>query len=96
MSDWNCIVRIGTEAFKRGDTYLYGRTLRVLKSKTDFDAIHEESQNIGVQEALENIVNLQSVEDGLYSLVMCNLSHDWESGYIDDWNLKLIKYEEIK
>lgn len=96
MSDWSCIVRVGTEGFKRGDTYFYGRTLRVLKSKTDFDAIHEESQNIGVQEALENIVNLQSVEDGLYRLVMYNLSHDWESGHIDDWNLKLIKYEEIK
>lgn len=88
-----CVVRVGTEGFKRGDTYFYGRTIRVIRRKTKYDLLHDDCQQVGIQEAIENILNINSVEDGLYQLLMCNISKDCETGYIDDFNLKLVKYE---
>lgn len=91
-----CVVRVGTEGFKRGDTYFYGRTIRVIKRKTEYDLLHDYCQQVGIQEAIENILNINSVEDGLYQLLMCNISKDYETGYIDDFNFKLVKYEEVQ
>lgn len=88
-----CVVRMGTEAFKRGDTYFYGRTIRVIKKKTEVDYLHEDCQNVGIQEAIENILNIHIVKDGIYQLVFCNVSKDCETGYIDDFNFKLLPYE---
>jgi hypothetical protein len=91
-----CVVRVGTEAFKRGDTYFYGRTIRVIKKKTDVDYLHDDCQQVGTQEAIENILNIHTVEDGIHQLVMCNVSKDWETGYVDDFNFKLVPFEELK
>jgi hypothetical protein len=89
-----CAVRVGTEAFKRGDTYFYGRTIRVIKKKTEVDYLYDDCQQVGTQEAIENILNINTVKDGLYQLVFCNVSKDCETGYIDDFNFKLVPYEE--
>jgi hypothetical protein len=85
-----CVVSVGTEAFKRGNTYHYSRTLRVLKSETTYDILGDVVQSIGTQEALESIVNLHDVSDGKYLLVACNISRDWETNMIDDYDLKLV------
>lgn len=90
-----CVVRVGTEGFKRGDTYFYGRTIRVIKRKTEYDLLHNDCQNVGIQEAIENIVNINKVDDGLYQLIMVNVSKDYETGHIDDFNFNLVKYEEF-
>ena len=44
----------------------------------------------------ESIINLYECDDGIYEVIMCNLSHDWETGYLDDWDLKLIPYKKEK
>lgn len=90
MADFNCVVMVGTEAFKRGNTYHFSRTLRVLKSETTYDILEDVAQSIGVQEALESIVNLHDVADGKYLLIVCNVSRDWETNAIDDYDLKLV------
>lgn len=89
-----CVVRVQTEAFKRGDTYFYGKSVRVLKKLTGYDLIHEEVGNIGIQEALENILNLGEVQNGVYELVIGHRSYDIETGYLDDWDFRLIPYVE--
>lgn len=89
-----CVVRVGTESFKRGDTYFYGRTIRVIKKKTEVDYLSDDCQQVGTQEAIENILNINTVEDGIYQLVFCNVSKDYETGYIDDFNFKLVSFEE--
>lgn len=98
MSDPICIVRVGTESYKRGDVYFHGRTLRVMKKSTNYDLLSDEVDAVGVHEALGGIINLHSVEDGLYVVGVTNISHDWESGVIDGWELKLFLYipEEVK
>lgn len=85
-----CVVRLQTEFFQRGDSYVYQRNIRVLKKETTFNLLAEETSAVGVEEALQNILNLNECEDGIYRLVVCNESRDIETGCIDDWNLKLI------
>ena len=50
--------------------------------------------NIGAFSVVNNIENLNEVMDGLYSVVMCNVRKDWESGYIEDYDYKLVPYQE--
>ena len=94
MKQLNCVVRVQTEAFKRGDSYFYGKSIRVLKKLTEYDVLHEECQAVGVQEGLENLININIVDDGLYQIVIGHASYDCETGYLDDWDLKLIPYVE--
>lgn len=92
MSDVICVVRVGTSGYRRGSTYHYTKTVRVMRTLTYHDLMADECDAIGVQDAFENITNLYTVDDGLYNLVPCNVSYDVESGHLDDWNLKLVPY----
>ena len=42
------------------------------------------------------ILNIDACSDGLYELIPINQSRDWETGIIDDWDLKLLPVEDIK
>lgn len=88
--DIKCTVRLTTSYYSRGDSYVYQRNIRVLKKETTFDLLAEETSAVGVDEALQNILNLNECEDGVYHLVVCNELRDIETGYIDDWNFELI------
>ena len=89
-----CVVKVQTEAYKRGDTYFYGKSLRVLQKITTYDLLKEECDSIGTFDGLENIINLSKIADGKYYLEAVNISKDWETGYTDGWDLKLIPFEE--
>ena len=43
---------------------------------------------------LGRITNLDVVGDGLYYLDVINEYRDWESGYVEDWEYKLVPYTE--
>lgn len=62
------------------------------KSK-GFQLLDEEVGNGGT-EVIGNIVNLDSCADGVYIVTTCNESRDYETGYIDDYDLQLIPYTE--
>jgi len=94
MGECTCIVKVGTEAYKRGGVYFYARTIRVMKRLTSYDILSDEVDAVGTLEGLEGIINLQSAEDGLYVISVCNLSYDWESGLTDGYDLKLVPYTE--
>lgn len=89
-----CVVRLTTEGYKKGDTYIYAKTLRVLKRLSSYNLLEDECQSISIVDGLENILNLTDVTDGKYFLEACNISRDCETGYIDDWDFKLIPYIE--
>lgn len=92
MSTPICVVKLEVEAYKRGDKYFFGKSLRVVKTKSTFDLLAEEVSNVGIVDALEYILNLDKCDAGLYYLTTCNISRDWETGCVDGWNLKLIPY----
>ena len=39
-------------------------------------------------------VNLNEVPDGLYEVITCDQKYDWESGYLDSYNLWPREYRE--
>lgn len=93
MNANKCVVNVKTESYQRGKSYFYGRTIRVLERLTTYNQLKEEVDMVGTFEALGGIINLDSVEDGVYNLVCVNKTYDWESGNIDSCDLKLVPYE---
>jgi len=38
------------------------------------------------------LLNIENVVDGkLYTVEMCNISKDWETGYVDDYDLRVVE-----
>lgn len=56
------------------------------------DCFLEDCSNAGFDQVVERIINLDKCKDGLYDVVMCNISTDWETGCIDDWDYRLEPY----
>ena len=43
------------------------------------------------------LIGLGDVEhNGLYTINATNISRDWESGYVDDYDLELVRYDEVE
>lgn len=73
------------------------KTLTVLKRKSSgINMILEDCQQIGAEETIPRINNLDSCVDGIYELVVDHVGRDWETGCIEDWDYTLIPYKEEK
>lgn len=71
------------------------KSIRFLKRKgIGYSLIQEECSNIGAEEVIEKLTNLKDVTDGIYEVVTIDLKYDWETGDVDDWNYKLIPYND--
>lgn len=86
-----CVVRVKTT------TWADNRGLHTKKSLTflrrqckGFNILAEDASAIGAEEVLPRILNLDEVEDGIYEVVVCNESRDFETGYVDDYDYKLV------
>jgi len=86
-----CTVRVKTTVWadKRG---LYTKkSLTFLRRQCEgFNILSEDANAIGAEEVLLRILNLSEVEDGIYEVVVCNESHDYETGYVDDYDYRLV------
>lgn len=88
------VVRVATSSWHDGKGMHTKRSLNFLKRKSfGFNILKDECDNIGAGDVAQNIVNLHDVPDGIYELVAINVSRDIESGYVDDWDLKLIPFD---
>jgi len=87
------VVKIITNNFMKGNDIVQQKTIRFLKRKsTGFNQLLEDCMNIGTNDALKSIVNLDECSDGVYEVVLNDWITDWETGMIEDWNWKLIPY----
>lgn len=84
------VVRLTTSCWygARGDAS-YKKTLTAMKKLSDF-SIRDLIDDLSFNEP----INLYEVEDGLYEMISVNESSDWETGCIDDFDIKLIPYQE--
>lgn len=41
-----------------------------------------------------HITNLDKCKDGIYKIQICNPRTDWETGYIDEYDYKLVPFKE--
>ncbi len=91
-SEPKCIVRVRTSCYVTSGKLCKSKEVYTLKRKTEIDWFNEELNMLG-GELWERILDLDLIEDGLYILQACNFSKDYETGVIDDYDLKLVPYE---
>lgn len=92
------VVRVKTERYATNNGVAFKKTVNTLKRKSyGYNLITESVKDSDAELTVDSIINLLDVPDGIYEVVMTNLSHDWETGYLDDWDLKLVPYtDELK
>lgn len=89
------VVRVSTSCYKTSSGIHQRRSLLWQKRKSKgFAILDEDTDQIGCDEVFSHIVNLAECEDGLYTVVTCNEKRDWESGMVEEYDYKLIKFEE--
>ena len=86
------VVRLVTSAWHTNRGIFTQRALLFLKRDSiGFNILEEDCANIGAPEVTQNIL-FENHPDGLYEVVTCNESRDWESGYIEEYDYQLIPY----
>lgn len=90
------VVRLKTTAWVDCNGNLnYKKCISILHRKSfGFNALFEDIHDIGAIEVIERIINLDICSDGVYEVVTCNEHRDWETGYIDDYDFKLVEFTE--
>lgn len=87
------VVRIRTTAFKTKRGSAVRKDIYVLKKQClGFNFFEEEISQIGMENIVDRIVNLNQCDDGVYEMMICNESRDWETGYVDDYDFKLVSF----
>jgi len=86
-----CIVAVDREKYISQGRLVEKVRVRTLKRLSTFDLLADELSSVGQD---IDIVNLNEVDTGKYQLITYDHSYDIESGYLDDWKLKLIPYKE--
>ena len=71
------------------------RDIIFLRKKCDgFIFLEEDAMSGGPDIVMKAIVNLDKCKDGLYLVIPVNISTDWETGYIDDYDYELVEYKD--
>ena len=90
-----CVVRLTTSSWSSKRGVFLQKSLSYLRRKCDgYNILEEDTTYVGAEEVAHKVVNLYDVEDGIYEVVTCNESRCWETNTIDDYDYKLIPYEE--
>jgi hypothetical protein len=88
------IVRIKTETWSDQRGIYTKKNIRYLRRKSlGFNILEEDVNNIESQEVIDRIINLHDVKDGIYEISTCNEKRDYETGYIEDYDYKLIEFK---
>ena len=86
-----CTVRVKTTVWADKRGLHTKKSLTFLRRQCEgFNVLAEDVSAIGAEEVLQRLVNLGEVEDGIYEVVVCNESHDYETGYVDDYDYRLV------
>lgn len=64
------------------------------RKSTGYQMLLEDAKMIGDELVVKNIVNLNECKDGLYSVEVVNERTDFETGYVEDYDYKLIPFTE--
>jgi len=90
------VVRLKTEYYQKSNGELVlAKSIKTMKRLSDgLDMLAEEVSNVGAEDFLKLIVNLNDCEDGLYHISITNISKDIETGYLDDFDFILLPYKE--
>jgi len=91
-----CTVRVKTTVWADKRGLHTKKSLTFLRRQCEgFNVLAEDVSAIGAEEVLPRLVNLGEVEDGIYEVVVCNESHDYETGCVDDYDYRLVTANAI-
>ena len=86
-----CVVRVRTTVWQDSRGIHVKKSINFLRRQCKgFNILQEDIGAGGVDEALTRIANLDETKDGIYEVVICNETTDRETGYIDDYEYRLI------
>lgn len=93
-----CTVRLRTTYWHDRKGLYAKRSLTFLQRKCSgrgSDLLTEECDNVGAED-IGRCLGLisESTPDGVYTVDACNFSRDWETGYIDGYDLELNPVKE--
>jgi hypothetical protein len=90
-----CIVRISTSSWKDKRGIHIRKDINYLRKLCiGYNLLEEDASSLYTNDIVDYIHNLYEVDDGVYQVVTCNESIDYETGYIDGYDYKLIPYKE--
>lgn len=86
-----CTVRVKTTAWADKRGLHTKKSVTFLRRQCEgFNLLEEDFSTIGAENVLPRILNLGVVEDGIYEVVVCNEKHDYETGYVEDYDYLLV------
>ena len=88
-----CVVRL-RRSWWRDIHGLHQRTdLRYLKRAcVGYNILADDAMNIGAEEVVPKITNLDECQDVIYYVNTCNIHRDWETGCIEEYDYMLVPY----
>lgn len=86
------VVRLSTTFYQCGRGGLHQKkSITFLRRKCKgYNVLSEDAYNSSVEDTFSRIINIDECKDGVYEVVTCNESRDFESGHIDDYDFKLV------
>lgn len=87
------VVKVVTSYYRKGNNGLrIQKDVYTLKRKTfGWDILNEEIMSTEGEYIWKQLYQL---EDGLYECYVCNVSKDWETGIVDDWDIGFRRIED--
>lgn len=71
----------------------YRRELIPMKPKSTYNLLMDDAQHTDPKMVLDKITNLHEAPDGIYDIKTVNLIRCWETGYVEDYDYKLVPVE---
>jgi hypothetical protein len=93
------VVSVKTSYYHTKRGFATTKRIDFLRRKSNWECVYsikEDASCGGADAVIGRIINLNDVEDGIYRMIFINEHRDWESGHIEDWDYKLVPYEEVK
>lgn len=89
----HCVVRLRTTMWADKSGIHTKKSLIYLKRLcVGYNLLEEDTNMAGADMIIQNIIDLYKCKDGIYEVVSCNESRDFETGYIDDYDYKLVPF----
>ena len=90
------VVRVVTQAYatKRG-VHIRKSLLYLKRLSEGQNMLESDLDAIDAEEVISTILNLYEVPDGVYELRMCDVGRDYETGYLDNWNYRLVPFVAV-
>ena len=91
--DNRCVIRLTTSAWadKRG-LHLQRNIRYMRKLCIGYNVLSENVDTVDAMYVIKRIVNLDKCSDGIYEVMTCNQSTDFETGYVDGYDFRLVPF----